>query len=322
MSFMRRVREVVDAINPSRSSNIEMANIGNDNKIVEINTGGLEKEVHQVLDDEFSIPIQDLCAKLLDEYFPTEEIGPAAVQLFGIASFDSIKKVCTWLNPKKTLTELKRCNSKGLNNLLLRIRFLPIKEKVEGQYLKILSNSRIQNPSHVNFLIKFLFFQWQDDFVTERLDVFYDETVPSGKARGIAVLDLLIMARLQCLDPVETMFDKIESIYHSSKKRTHANFWENYHILPKRECFNFWKRYKLKKNMRTKLIDYSKEYPVVTISCEELMLQYIREIMVEVTERYVAKEVNSEMKVEITINISNGCGVCIREVNNLFIVCE
>jgi translation initiation factor IF-2 len=34
------------------------------------------------------------------------------------------------------------------------------------------------------------------------------------------------------------------------------------------------------------------------------------------------KEVNSEMKVEITINIPNGCGVCIREVNNLFIVYE
>lgn len=321
MSFMRRVRGAVDAINPSRSSNIEMANIGNDNKIVEINIGGLEKEVHQVLDDEFSIPIQDLCAKLLDEYFPTEEIGPAAIQLFGIASFDSSKKVCTWLNPKKSLTEL-RCNSEGLNDLLLRIRFLPIEEKVKGQYLKILSNSRIQNPSHVNFLIKFLFFQWQDDFVTERLNVFYDKLVPSCNTRGFALLDLLIMARLQCLDPVETIFDKIESIFHSLKKRTHANFWENYHILPKRKRFNFWKRYKLKKNMRTKLIDYSKEYPVETISCEELMLQYIREIMVEVTERYVAKEVNSEMKVEITINIPNGCGVYIREVNNLFIVCE
>lgn len=321
MSFMRRVRGAVDAINPSRSSNIEMANIGNDNKIVEINTGGLEKEVHQVLDDEFSIPIQDLCAKLLDEYFPTEEISPAAIQLFGIASFDSSKKVCTWLNPKKSLTEL-RCNSEGLNDLLLRIRFLPIEEKVKGQYLKILSNSRIQNPSHVNFLIKFLFFQWQDDFVTERLNVFYDKLVPSCNTRGFALLDLLIMARLQCLDPVETIFDKIESIFHSLKKRTHANFWENYHILPKRKRFNFWKRYKLKKNMRTKLIDYSKEYPVETISCEELMLQYIREIMVEVTERYVAKEVNSEMKVEITINIPNGCGVYIREVNNLFIVCE
>jgi hypothetical protein len=152
--------------------------------------------------------------------------------------------------------------------------------------------------------------------------VFYDELVLSGKARGIAVLDLLIMARLLRLDPVETIFGKIENIYHSSKKRAHANFWENYHILPKRECFNFWKRYKLKKNMKTKLIAYSEEYPVEKISCEELMLQYIREIMLEVTERYVAKEVNSEMKVEITINIPNGCGVCIREVNNLFIVYE
>lgn len=321
MSFMRSVRGAVDAIHPARSSNIEMASIGNDNNIVEINIGGLEKHVHQVSSDEFLIPVQELCAKLLYEYFPTEQIGPAAVQLFGIASFDSSKKVCTWLNPKKSLTELKRCNFKGLNNLFLRIRFLPIKEKVEQLYFQIRSNSHIPNPSHMNFLIKFLFFQWQDDFVTDRLNVFYGELVLSGKARGIAVLDLLIMARLQFLDPVETIFDKIERIYHSSgKKRTHLDFWGNYHILPKRECFSFWKRFKLKKNMKAKLIAYSKENPEEKISCEELMLQYIREIMVEVTERYVAKEVNSEMKVEITINIPNGCGVCIREVNIIYSV--
>lgn len=50
-----------------------MASIKNDDKIVEINIGGLEKQIHQVTNDKFSSTIQELGAKLLMNISPQKK---------------------------------------------------------------------------------------------------------------------------------------------------------------------------------------------------------------------------------------------------------
>lgn len=302
-----------------QSGTIYMRGIGNDQyQSVNIKLHGIKTDNYNVPTEDFSLPVQDLCYKLLQDRYPAETIGPAAIHLFGLACFDQDRKTCTWLNPKKSLSDSMKDGFRGLNNLYLRIRFLPVKSQLQGHIIQSLCYDKDLCPNHVNYLIHYLFFQVKNDFVSDRLNTFYGELVQSSKARGNAVLDLLIMSRLYGLDSPENVFDHID---HEKNSNCCCYFGKMNgiesslnHVLPSRERNNCWKDYKLEKNMKATLTEYSKENRAATTV--DLMVHYIQELMMDVRERYISKRAEMEGKVEITVNTQNGFGVFIREVRH------
>ncbi|XP_076088168.1 tyrosine-protein kinase JAK1-like isoform X1 [Mytilus galloprovincialis] len=299
-----------------QSGTIYMRGIGNDQyQSVNIKLHGIKTDNYNVPTEDFSLPVQDLCYKLLQDRYPAETIGPAAIHLFGLACFDQDRKTCTWLNPRKSLSDSMKDGFRGLNNLYLRIRFLPVKSQLQGHIIQSLCYDKDRCPNHVNYLIHYLFFQVKNDFVSDRLNTFYGELVQSSKARGNAVLDLVIMSRLYGLDSPENVFDHID---HEKNSNCCCYFGKMNgiesslnHVLPSRERNNCWKDYKLEKNMKATLTEYSKENRAATTV--DLMVHYIQELMMDVRERYISKRAEMEGKVEITVNTQNGFGVFIRE---------
>ncbi|XP_052085401.1 uncharacterized protein LOC127723030 [Mytilus californianus] len=299
-----------------QSGGMYMRGIGNDQyQSVNIKLHGIKTDNYNVPTEEFSLPVQDLCYKLLQDRYPSETIGPAAIHLFGLACFDQDRKTCTWLNPRKSLSDSMKDGFRGLNNLYLRIRFLPVKSQLQGHIIQSLCYDKDLCPNHVNYLVHYLFFQVKNDFVSDRLNTFYGELVQSSKARGNAVLDLLIMSRLYGLESPENVFDHIDHEKNSNcccyfGKMNGIDSSLN-HVLPSRERNNCWKDYKLEKNMKATLTAYSKENRAATTV--DLMVHYIQELMMDVRERYISKRAEMDGKVEITVNTQNGFGVFIRE---------
>lgn len=284
---------------------------------------------HHVNSDQMKIPSQSLCEELLKINHTDEVIGPAVLQLFGLAYFDDQQKTCIWINPRKSLSDTSPDWSGEKITLHLRMRFVPLKDKISSTLLLKPNDQRPCNNTFTNYLVKYLYYQVKDDFITGRLEQYFDKSVLSSKARGIAVLDLLLLARLKNLPYPEKIFDHLDEDSDCEqsgelcpklmKLRLPRQNFSLKKILPKKERKNFWKDYKLKNNMKTKLTDYSREYEQDKVSCQDLMAQYIKEIMADVTEKYNAKDEQDTM-LEITINIPDGCILFIREVGTFFCI--
>lgn len=293
------------------------------NRTVVVHLYGMKE--HYITFDDMQMSCQALCEDLLRSNHPQEAIGPAALQLFGLAYFDDRQKTCIWINPCKVLSEISPDWPGEKIKLHLRMRFVPSADKINSNLLLNPNDPRpINDTSFINYLVKYLYYQVKDDFITGRLEHYFDKSVPSSKARGIAVLDLLLLARLNDLSRPDKIFDFLseeDETWQSEKScpalarfKLPCQDFSLKKILPKKERKNIWRDYKLKNNMRTKLTEYSNEYSSETVSCQDLMVQYIKEIMADVTEKYIAKD-SSETVTEVTIDIPHGFSLFTREVS-------
>lgn len=194
--------------------------------------------------------VEDLCIQLLKRYFP--KMGPAAVQLFGLASIDKkqIPKML-WVNPCITIEELKRhiLNSPtagGKNTFFLRIRYVP------GR--KFLHNLPALGPE----ILKYLYLQCKDDFVKSRLSDIYEQDIKNeAKARGYAVLSIVIASKMEEKDCQDIL----------NKQKLEA-------FLPSHLVVRLWRGYQLRKNMKTKTEEFLAQHSNTKV--EELLMGYIK----------------------------------------------
>nr|XP_022293912.1 tyrosine-protein kinase JAK2-like isoform X2 [Crassostrea virginica] len=226
--------------------------------------------------------VEDLCIKLLRQYFP--KMGPAAVQLFGLASIDKKQTPkMLWVNPCITMEELKKqiLNSptaSAKNVYFLRIRFVPGRKFL--QHLPILGQE----------VLKYLYLQCKDDFVKSRLSEIYEQDIENeAKARGYAVLSIVIASKMENKDCAEIL----------SKQKLDA-------FLPSHLNVRFWRGVQLKKNMRTKTEEFLSQHK--NTSLDELWLGYIKDVLNEVqsygVERYEAKQVSgSHRPIQVTLDV-------------------
>lgn len=226
--------------------------------------------------------VEDLCIQLLKRYFP--KMGPAAVQLFGLASIDK-KQVpkMLWVNPCITIEELKRQilkspTASGKNIFFLRIRYVP------GR--KFLHNL----PALGADILKYLYLQCKDDFVKSRLSDIYEQDIKNeAKARGYAVLSIVIASKME---------DK-DCQYILDKQKLEA-------FLPSHLVVRLWRGYQLRKNMKTKTEEFLAQHSNTKV--EELLMGYIKDVLNEVqsygVERYEAKKVSGSLRpVHITLDV-------------------
>nr|XP_034310862.1 tyrosine-protein kinase JAK2 isoform X4 [Crassostrea gigas] len=226
--------------------------------------------------------VEDLCIQLLKRYFP--KMGPAAVQLFGLASIDKkqIPKML-WVNPCITIEELKRhiLNSPtagGKNTFFLRIRYVP------GR--KFLHNLPALGPE----ILKYLYLQCKDDFVKSRLSDIYEQDIKNeAKARGYAVLSIAIASKMEEKDCQDIL----------NKQKLEA-------FLPSHLVMRLCRGYQLRKIMKTKTEEFLAQHSNSKV--EELLMGYIKDVLNEVqsygVERYEAKKVSGSLRpVHITLDV-------------------
>lgn len=238
--------------------------------------------VYNVDSKDNSTVVEDLCIQLLKRYFP--KMGPAAVQLFGLASIDKkqIPKML-WVNPCITIEELKRqiLNSPtagGKNIFFLRIRYVP------GR--KFLHNLPALGPD----ILKYLYLQCKDDFVKSRLSDIYEQDIKNeAKARGYAVLSIVIASKMEEKDCQDIL----------NKQKLDA-------FLPSHLVVRLWRGYQLRKNMKTKTEEFLAQHSNTKV--EELLMGYIKDVLNEVqsygVERYEAKKVSGSLRpVQITLDV-------------------
>jgi hypothetical protein len=208
--------------------------------------------VYTVSSSDDSKVVEDLCIHLLRKHFP--KMGPAAVQLFGLASVERKRTPkMLWVNPCITIGELKKqilmnsptANAKNI--FYLRIRYVPGRKFV--------------NHLMHNFgcdLLKYFYLQCKDDFVKGRLSDIYEQDVKNeAKARGYAVLSIVIASKMEEKDFVEVL----------NKQKLEA-------FLPSHLIAKFWRGHQLKKNMKTKTQEFLLQHN--NTSVEELWLGYIK----------------------------------------------
>lgn len=194
--------------------------------------------------------VEDLCIQLLKRYFP--KMGPAAVQLFGLASIDKkqIPKML-WVNPCITIEELKRhiLNSPtagGKNTFFLRIRYVPRR--------KFLHNLPALGPE----ILKYLYLQCKDDFVKSRLSDIYEQDIKNeAKARGYAVLSIVIASKMEEEDCQDIL----------NKQKLEA-------FLPSHLVVRLCRGYQLRKIMKTKTEEFLAQHSNTKV--EELLMGYIK----------------------------------------------
>lgn len=210
--------------------------------------------------EDLSRSVEEVTKRLLLKYYPG--IGPAAINLFGLAMLDT-KKADTfvWKSPRRLMKDLlSRLKNNSNLKLLLRVRFLPARNRVQN--LKMLGDDMVQ----------YLYHQLREDLLTERMkSIFGSRTkLTSAKCRGLAVLDILINSRFQKKD--------IETFLELCKLKD---------FLPPSESVTFLKRMKLEKNMKDQLKSFSQSHADTDLS--ELMIGYIRDILKEVLDYSVEK---------------------------------
>ncbi|XP_055995530.1 tyrosine-protein kinase JAK2-like isoform X1 [Ostrea edulis] len=237
--------------------------------------------VYVVNSNDDSKVVEDLCIYLLRKHFP--KMGPAAVQLFGLASVDKkrIPKML-WVNPCITMGELKKQLSSPTANakhiFYLRIRYVPGRKFVNN--LPVLGQD----------LLKYLYLQCKDDFVKSRLSDIYEQDIKNeAKARGYAVLSIVIASKMEDKDFVEVL----------NKQKLDP-------FLPSHLIARFWRGVQLKKNMKTKTEEFLSQH--CNTSVEELWLGYIKDVLNEVqnygVERYEAKQVSGSLRpVQLTLDV-------------------
>lgn len=210
--------------------------------------------VYVVNSSDDSKVVEDLCIYLLRKYFP--KMGPAAVQLFGLASFDKKRTPkMLWVNPCITIEELKKqissptANAKNI--FYLRIRYVPGRKFVNNL------------PPLGQDLLKYLYLQCKDDFVKSRLSDIYEQDIKNeAKARGYAVLSIVIASKMEDKHFVEIL----------NKQKLDP-------FLPSHLIAKLWRGYQLKKNMKTKTEEFLMQHS--NTSVEELWLGYIKVILMQ-----------------------------------------
>ncbi|XP_062570651.1 tyrosine-protein kinase JAK2-like isoform X1 [Saccostrea cucullata] len=239
--------------------------------------------VYVVDSSDDSKVVEDLCIQLLRKNFT--KMGPAAVQLFGLASIDKKRTPkMLWVNPCITMEELKKqilnsptANAKNI--FYLRIRYIPGRKFVHN--LPILGQD----------LLKYLYLQCKDDFVKSRLSDIYEQDIKNeAKARGYAVLSIVIAIKMENKNYEEVL----------NKQKLDS-------FLPSHLIVRLWRGYQLKKNMKTKTEEFLLQHSTTTV--EELWLGYIKDVLNEVqsygVERYEAQQVTtgSPRPVRITLDV-------------------
>ncbi|KAJ8322112.1 hypothetical protein KUTeg_000583 [Tegillarca granosa] len=256
---------------PSSGISVSLQN----NVTTEIKLHGYDS--YQATADDMNLPVQELIKKILSSpESQFKEIGPSALQLFGIASIDKKRQCkCIWKNPKVSLACSKSSHDTSSSSLYLRIRFIPSKSRVE----------RLRNLGKE--IIHYLYHQCKEDFIQEQFTYLYGKEISSAKARGLAVVDVAITSKMQNIASQKVLKNDLKN------------------FLPTKERVKYWRQYKLKENMKPLVLKFEQQQ----LELEVLMVSYISDVLQEVME-YTIEEYEAfyktmdmrEKKKEITFD--------------------
>ena len=247
---------------------------------------GETSHIHVVEGKDFDRTVEDLSVRLIREKY--DDLGPAAVQLFGLASIDSkANPKIIWKNPRSTLEELKKGLGSNQNvDYYVRVRFVP---KYEKQIEKLA-------PELGSGMLEYLFYQCSDDFVSDRFKKIFGKHSKSAgdlaKRRGWAILLMMIHLKKNNI--------AAEDILKTKKLED---------FLPPGEVsgqfFQFWKRLKLEGNMKAKLSEYYRDYQNRGI--EQLMYTFVQNVVDSVQvygiETYEAVKLVTESNKRMTVSL-------------------
>ncbi|KAK3088870.1 hypothetical protein FSP39_024808 [Pinctada imbricata] len=246
--------------------------------------GKTKKEI--VLEQkDYTKTVEDVCVRLLKDNY--ENLGPAAVQLFGLASFDSKRSPkIIWKNPSSTFQDVVKNQENQNYEYYLRLRFVP---KYEEQLEKL--------PNFGSDLVRYLFYQCSDDYVKDRLKKIFGKHIDNGpKKRGYAVLHMSIEIKEEGKDGPEYIkkYKKMEDFLPPAEIPRH--FW------------NLFKKLILEWNIKDQLDKHWES--CCRLPVEELMLAYIRDVVQMVgiygIEQYQADKVDGtkeKKEVSLVINV-------------------
>ncbi|KAJ8307762.1 hypothetical protein KUTeg_014686 [Tegillarca granosa] len=234
---------------------------------------------YQATADDMNLPVQELIKKILSSpESQFKEIGPSALQLFGIASIDKKRQCkCIWKNPKVSLACSKSSHDTSSSSLYLRIRFIPSKSRVE----------RLRNLGKE--IIHYLYHQCKEDFIQEQFTYLYGKEISSAKARGLAVVDVAITSKMQNIASQKVLKNDLKN------------------FLPTKERVKYWRQYKLKENMKPLVLKFEQQQ----LELEVLMVSYISDVLQEVMEYtieeyeafYKTMDMREKKKVKIIVDI-------------------